>query len=136
MLYGRGLSDDCHTVNLRCHMQSSINITFRQLAHSGAVEDRARKLASRLQRFNERIQQCRMTIERSGSPGDGAAPYLVKIDLTVPGAHIHADSRQIDGIGHKDVFLALRDAFNNAKRQLQDLHRDQYGSARSLRPQS
>jgi ribosome-associated translation inhibitor RaiA len=117
-------------------MQSSINITFRHLDHSGAVADRARKLGSRLQRFNERILESRMTIERSGNPSDGAAPYLVKIDLTVPGAHIHADSRGIDGAGHKDIYLALRDAFNNAKRQLLDLHRDQSGSARSLRPQS
>jgi len=105
-------------------MQSSINITFRHLDHSGAVEDRAWKLASRLNQFNGRILQCRMTVERSGSPSDGAAPYLVKIDLTVPGAHIHADSRQIDGAGHKDIYLALRDAFINAKRQLQDLQID------------
>jgi hypothetical protein len=50
----------------------------------------------------------------------------------VPGAQIHADSLHIDGAGHKDIYLALRDAFNNAKRQLQDLRRDQFRPVRSL----
>jgi hypothetical protein len=45
----------------------------------------------------------------------------------VPGAQIHADSLHVDGEGHKDIYLALRDAFNSAKRQLQRLHGDRYG---------
>jgi hypothetical protein len=107
-------------------------ITFRHIDHSGALEDRARKLGSRLGRFSERIIQCHMTLEGPDNRRDGGAPYLVKIDLTVPGAHIHADSLHVDGAGHKDIYLALRDAFNNAKRQLQDLHRDQFRSAHPL----
>jgi ribosome-associated translation inhibitor RaiA len=99
-------------------------ISFRHIDHSGALEDRARKLGSRLGRFSERIMHCHMTLEGPGNRRDGA-PYLVKIDLTVPGAQIHADSLHADGAGHKDIYLALRDAFNNAKRQLQDLHRNQ-----------
>jgi len=111
-------------------------ITFRHIDHSGALEDRAQKLGSRLGRFSERIMQCHITLEGPGDRRDGGAPYLVKIDLTVPGAQIHADSLHADGAGHKDIYIALRDAFNNAKRQLQGLHRDRYRPARSLRPQS
>jgi ribosome-associated translation inhibitor RaiA len=111
-------------------------ITFRHIDRSGALEDRARKLGSRLERFSERITQCHMTLEGPDNRRDGGAPYLVKIDLTVPGAQIHADSLHADGAGHNDIYIALRDAFNNAKRQLQDLHRDRYRPARSLRPQS
>ena len=110
-------------------------ITFRHIDHSGALEDRARKLGSRLGRFSERITQCHMTLEGPGDRRDGGAPYLVKIDLIVPGAQIHADSLHVDGAGHKDIYLALRGAFNNAKRQLLDLHRDSYGPARSFRLQ-
>src|ERR1700722_2583822 len=111
-------------------------ITFRHIDHSGALEDRARKLGTRLGRFNERIMECHMTLEGPGDRLYGGAPYLVKIDLSVPGAQIHADSLHADGGGHKDIYLALRDAFNNAKRQLQDLHRDRYRPACSLRSQS
>ena len=103
-------------------MQSPISLTFRHIDRSGALEERARKLGHHLARFNERITHCHMTIQGPDSPGgDAGSAYWVKIDLTVPGAHIHADSLHVDGAGHDDIYLALRDAFNNAKRQLQAL---------------
>jgi hypothetical protein len=101
-------------------MRLPTTLTFRHIDRSGALEDRARKLGSRLERFSE-IMRCHMTLEGPGNHSDSGAPYVVKIDLTVPGAQIHADSLHVDGVGHTDIYLALRDAFNNAKRQLQDL---------------
>ena len=105
-------------------MQPTITLSFRHVEHSGALEDRARKLGARLERFSGRIMQCHMALEGPGGDHDGGPGYLVKIDLTVPGAQIHADSLHVDGAGHKDIYLALRDAFNSAKRQLQRLHGD------------
>jgi ribosome-associated translation inhibitor RaiA len=102
-------------------MQSPMTLTFRHMDHSSALEARARELGQRLRRYGERITQCHMTLEGARG-GRSGAPYAVQIDLAVPGAQIHADSLQIDGSGHKDVYIALRDAFNNAKRQLQELH--------------
>jgi ribosome-associated translation inhibitor RaiA len=103
-------------------MRSPMTLTFRHTDHSRALEARARELGQRLQRYGERITQCHMTLEGSRDGHGGGTPYVVQIDLAVPGAQIHADSLQIDGAGHKDLYLALRDAFNNAKRQLQELH--------------
>lgn len=104
-------------------MQPPVTLTFHHIERSGSVEERAKKLGQRLERFNARITHCHMTLEGLRS-GDTGSRFLVKIDLSVPGAQIHADSLHVDGAGHKDIYLALRDAFNNAKRQLQDLHRD------------
>jgi hypothetical protein len=105
-------------------MQPPITLTFRHVERSGALENRARKLGSRLGLFGQNVLRCHMTLEGPGKRSDGArAPYLVRIDLTVPNAQIHADSLGVDGVGHEDIFLALRDAFENARRQLQDLHR-------------
>ena len=101
-------------------VQSPIILTFLHIGRSGALEERARKLGHHLARFNERITHCNITLQGPDDPDDGAQ-YLVKIDLTVPGAQIHADSLHVDGAGHQDIYLALRDAFNNAKRQLLDL---------------
>ena len=101
-----------------------MTLTFRRIDRSGALEARARKLGARLQRFSDRIMKCHMVFEGPDGRRDGGAPFCVKIELSVPGAHIHADSLRADGRGHEDIYLALRDAFNNAKRQLQGLHRD------------
>jgi hypothetical protein len=106
-----------------------LTLTFHHIDRSGALEERARKLGSRLGRFSGGITRFHMVLEGPGGGRDGGAPFCVKIDLTVPGAHIHADSLHADGRGHKDIYLALRDAFNNAKRQLQGLHRDRFEHA-------
>ncbi|MGO9946459.1 MAG: HPF/RaiA family ribosome-associated protein [Steroidobacteraceae bacterium] len=103
-------------------MRSPTTLTFRHTDHSSALEGRARELGQRLQRYGERISHCHMTIEGSRGAHTSGAAFVVQIDLAVPGAQIHADSLQIDGTGHEDVYVALRDAFNNAKRQLQELH--------------
>jgi hypothetical protein len=105
-------------------MRPPLTLTFRHIERSGALENRARELGSRLARFNKRIAQCHMTLEGPDSHGGTGASYFVNIDLSVPGAQIHADSLHADGAAHHDIYLALRDAFHNAKRQLQDLHRD------------
>jgi len=108
-------------------MRPDITLSFRHIERSGALEDRARTLGARLARFSERITRCHMTLEGPGNGDEGGPGYWVKIDLAVPGAQIHADSLHVDGTGHKDIYLALRDAFNSAKRQLQRLHADRYG---------
>jgi len=112
-------------------VRSPIILTFHHIDRYGAVEERARKLGHHLARLNERITHCHITLQGPDDPDGGGAQYLVKIDLMVPGAQILADSLHVDGAGHRDVYLALRDAFNNAKRQLQDLHRDRSKSLRS-----
>ena len=103
-------------------MSSPMTLTFRHLDNSSALEARARELGQRLQRYGEPITLCHMTLEGMHSAHHASSSYHVHIELSIPGARIHADSLQHDGAGHKDIYAALRDAFNNAKRQLQELH--------------
>jgi hypothetical protein len=92
------------------------------------LEARAREVGDRLQRDNEGITHCHVTIEGGLDDGADGASYAVKIHLSVPGAQIHADSTHQDGTGHRDVYVALRDACTSARRQLQDLKRDHKSS--------
>jgi Sigma 54 modulation protein / S30EA ribosomal protein len=102
-------------------MWSAMTLTFRRISRSGALEAHARELGSRLQRFGERIVQCHMTLEGPVAD-DNKGTYLVKIDLAVPGAQIHADSLRSDGAEPLDIYRAMRNAFENAGQQLQELH--------------
>src|SRR5271168_4321796 len=122
MRASHGTTRMSHGLSWSHAVRSPMTLTFRHTDHSGALEARARALGERLQRYGERITQCHMTLEASRGDHNSGARFVVKIDLAVPGAQIHADSLQIDGSGHKDIHLALRDAYNNAKRQLQELH--------------
>jgi len=100
-----------------------MTMTFRHIDRSGALEARARELGERLRRYNSGITQCHLTVEGAVDHGADGSSYRVKIHLSVPGAQIHADSGQ-HGTGHRDVYIALRDAYSSARRQLQDLRRD------------
>jgi ribosomal subunit interface protein len=115
-------------------MHAPMTLTYRHIDQSDALNARARELTRRLQRFGERITQCHLTVEgRVGRQRKGG-PYSVKIHLSVPGAEIHADSLHGDGTRHNDVYSALRGAFNNAKRQLQDLNQERVSSRISGAP--
>jgi ribosomal subunit interface protein len=106
-------------------MQSPLRLTFRHIDRSPALEARARELLIRLQRFDSHISQCHMTIEKSSGAHHSAAPYVVKIDFSLPGAQIHAENIARDGEQHSDAYTAVHAAFDNAKRQLLDLKRQQ-----------
>jgi hypothetical protein len=105
-------------------MRAPTTLTFRHVLRSSALEAHARALASRLQRVDECITQCDVTLESLAGSGSVDAPFVVKIDLAVPGAQIHADSLHPDGTGHSGLHSAMRASYENARRQLQDWHRE------------
>jgi ribosome-associated translation inhibitor RaiA len=100
-------------------MHSPLRITFRHLAHSAALEQEARQLADRLTRFYDRISDCRVVIETTnGRPGRQG--YTVKVELIVPGGTINVSNAEADASKHRDPYVALRTAFEAARRQLTD----------------
>jgi len=101
-------------------MSSALSLTFRRIARSGALEARVREFGERLRRSHDRISYCHISV-LGDAEGHGVA---VKIHVSVPGAQIHAHGVAADAANPQDVFVALRDAYESARRQLQDLRRD------------
>jgi hypothetical protein len=104
-------------------MQTPLQITFRHMDHSPAVEARARELTDWLERFHERIIGCRVTIEGPTAHHRNGAPFDIRIDLTIPDEEVVVCSNHSGGKAHGDVYSALRDAFDNAHRRLQGAER-------------
>lgn len=104
-------------------MDLSTTLTFRHVPRSGAFEAHARDMASRLKRLDDGISRCHMTLEGPPHCGFAAATYVVKIELTVPGARILADSLHIDGSAHASLYQAIRAAYYDARSQLRQLPR-------------
>lgn len=119
----RGSPDTKRSANAD-NKRMQMTMTFRHIDRSGALEARARELGERLRRYHSGVRQCHVTVEGAVDHRAGGSLYRVKIHLSVPGAQIHADSRHHDDTAHGDVYIALRDAYSSARRQLQDLHRD------------
>jgi ribosomal subunit interface protein len=101
-------------------MQTPLQITFRHLDSSAALEARIREHVERLERFHDRITGCHVVVEAPPAHRNKGAPFDVKIDVSVPGSEIAVRSRHAEREEHMDVYVALRDAFDSVRRLLQD----------------
>jgi ribosomal subunit interface protein len=100
-------------------MQIPIQITFRDVPRSDALEAHIRQKAEKLDEFHSRIISCRVSVEELGKHQHQGRQFRVSIDLRIPGREIVVN-RDHD----EDVYVALRDAFDSAKRQLEDAARE------------
>jgi len=112
-------------------MQVPLQITFRGIDPSDAIETRVRELAARLGRYHERITSCRVMIETPHRNKGHGKLYHVRIDITVPGAEIVVGREPQAKHAHEDAYVALRDAFEAARRRLQDRARRMRGKVKS-----
>ena len=107
-------------------MQLPLQITFRHMDPSPALEARVRELAARLERFGADILSCHVTIEAPHQHHNQGQIYEVRIELTVPQRQLVVSREHRERHTHEDVYVALRDAFHAMRRQLEDherLHR-------------
>jgi ribosomal subunit interface protein len=107
-------------------MDLPLQITWRGMAHSEALDEAIREKAAKLQQFHERIVRCRVVIEQPSRHKQQGKPYVVRVELKLPGGEI-AVNRDHD----EDVHVALRDAFDAARRQLQDFAHAQRGEVKA-----
>lgn len=103
-------------------MEEPIQVVFEHLGHSDAIEARVREEASKLDRYYDRIRSVRAVIGRPQHRQHKGDTYSVRLQLSVPGADDIVISRDPAMTGrHEDVYVTIRDAFDAARRQLQDL---------------
>ena len=101
-------------------MQSSLQIQFHNLAPSPAIEDAVRKYAERLERFHPDIMSCRVTVEASHKHKYKGNLYHIVVDVKTRGDEVVVSRAPDDRQEHEDIYVAIRDAFNATRRQLQD----------------
>lgn len=96
-------------------MKQPLEIRFIGMEPSEAVEAAARAKAERLDHFRPDVMACRVTVELSDRHRHQGRTYAVRVDATVPGHEL-----SVGHVHHEDVYVALREAFDDMKRQLQD----------------
>jgi ribosome-associated translation inhibitor RaiA len=129
-------------------MQITPAITFRGIAHSDVLEADILARIARLERYYKGIVGCRVLVELEQRRHDSGNRFHVRIDLTVPGEEIvvthdtnrHAAAQQVGvekltkGVeldsNRTHAAVAVREAFEAARRQLQDFARRQRGAVK------
>ena len=94
-------------------MAAQLQITVREMPHSDAVEAAIRRKAAGLDRVHSRITAIRATVEAPHHHHHQGNHYNVRLDITVPGGEIVINRDHAE-----DIYVALRDAFQAARRQL------------------
>ena len=112
-------------------MEQPLQITFRDIPHSDAVEAGIREKAAKLEQFCDRIMSCRVVVEAPHGHHHRGKLYHVRVDLTVPNAEIIVNRSPSEHHAHEDVYVAIRDAFDATRRQLQSYVRKQRGKVKS-----
>lgn len=112
-------------------MQLPLQITFRNMDTSPAVESVLREKAGKLERYYDHIMSCRVVVEASHRHHHKGNIYHVRIDLTVPNEEIIVSREPHQDHSHEDLYVAIRDAFDAARRQLEQFARRQRGDVKA-----
>jgi ribosomal subunit interface protein len=115
-------------------MQLPVQITFRNMEPSDAVQARIQEWASKLERYHGHIIGCRVMIEAPHRHHHQGKLFHVRIDLTVPDGEVVVKREPADHHAHEDVYVAIRDAFKAAQRRLEDHVRRQRGDVKTHEP--
>jgi ribosome-associated translation inhibitor RaiA len=117
-------------------MEQPLQLQFRNLDHSPAIEAAVRKHVDKLKSFNGDIISCRVAIESPHKHQYKGKLYHIVVDVRVPGKEIVVSRAPDDQQAHEDVYVAIRDAFDAARRQVQDYVRIRRGKIKAHDPRS
>ena len=113
-------------------MPIPLEVTFENgLASSDALLRRISKEAEKLEKFHGRIVSCRVAVKGRSHRRKHGDLFDVRLQISTPGGRdIVIDRNPPSDHAHEDAYVAIRDAFNAARRRLQDRHRRQEGKTK------
>lgn len=108
-------------------MQRPLKIVSRDFALTEPVETEIREKAAALDNYYERISGCEVTVHAPAIKHHRkGGPFLVSIRMTVPGKELAVDHQ-----AEEELSQAIREAFDAARRQLEDYARELRGSVKT-----
>lgn len=107
-------------------MQVALQIVMHGIPRSEALEARIRESAAKLEHFHPRITSCRVAVEEIEKHQRQGRQFRVHVEVRAPGHEDVVSTLH----HHEDVFVALRDAFDSVRRQLEDVVRESRGDVK------
>ncbi len=102
-------------------MTLPLQVTFRNIPASDAIEAQITEKASKLGKFHEHIMSCRVVVDSTQRRHRRGKLFGLRMDITVPGREIAVREE------NEDVYVAIRDGFDAAVRILEERRRRQRG---------
>ncbi|MBI1902554.1 MAG: HPF/RaiA family ribosome-associated protein [Planctomycetia bacterium] len=108
-------------------MQTTVQVSFRNLAHDPALESDIRRRAAKLEEFCGNMVSCHVVLEVPHHHHQAGNLYRVRMYISVPRRDIEVDHAPAEHEAYKDLKVVVRDAFKEARRKLQDYVREVQG---------
>jgi len=113
-------------------MKTPVEIAFRHFEPSDAVRTEIAAEARRLDRFSPRITSCRVTVAGPHGRRRNGDPFEVALSVALPGGRdIFVDRRRGDAPEPEHVLVAIRQAFDAARRQVEEAEREIRGEIKA-----
>jgi ribosomal subunit interface protein len=104
-------------------MQLPVQVTFRHMPTSPALDAKIRERAAELEQFYDPIVRCDVVVEQHHQRHQQGNIFHVRIHVTVPGNELVVSRDPDLNHAHEDPYVAVRDAFDAIRRQLEDCAR-------------
>lgn len=108
-------------------MQTQPQVSFDDLPIDEQVRDAALDHVAQLERVYDKITGCHVVIAQPHRHHREGRLYSVRVDLVVPGGELVVNHNHPVDHAHEDVYVALRDSFLAARRQLEEHVRRYHG---------
>lgn len=96
-----------------------VQVTYRDMEPTPGMEAAIQDKVDHLLRIHDRIQRCHVVVEAPHmSPAQNPKGFRVLFDIAVPGRALVVSKDQQDKPEHRDFYVALRDAYEAARKQL------------------
>jgi ribosomal subunit interface protein len=109
-------------------MQNTLQILFRDIPPSEAIDAEIRKRVAKLEKVCSDIMSCLVSVESDGKHKHQGKLFKVRVDITVPGDELVVDGHRTM---NEDAYVAIRDSFEAAARQLEEYVQPRRGDVKS-----
>lgn len=111
-------------------MSVPLQITWRNVQKSEALEAAIRAKVDKLGEFYDGILGCHVAVEKSHARHKKGNLYRIRLDIKVPNKEIVVTRDPAAHHAHEDMYVSIRDTFDAARRQLQDYVRVRRGEVK------
>jgi ribosomal subunit interface protein len=102
-------------------MTNEIQVVFHNIDQTDALTDAVQKRIAKLKRYCDQIITGRVVLDSPHNNHHKGKVYSVGLEIHTSVVEIRVNQEQHDNHAHEDLYVAIRDAFNAAERQLRSV---------------
>lgn len=102
-------------------MTIEFQVVYHNIDQTEAISEAVQKRIDKLERYCDHIINGRVVLDSPHNNHHKGKVYSVTLELHTPTLEVRVNQDQHDNHAHEDLYVAIRDAFNVAERQLKSI---------------